>query len=55
MDVPLRLLPYHRLGEGKKDSLGKETRFDFSVPTDEHIEHIKTIIESYGLQVQIGG
>lgn len=54
-DVPLRLLPYHRLGEGKKDSLGKEMHFAFSVPTDENIEHIKAIIESYGLQVQIGG
>ena len=54
-DVRLRLLPYHRLGEAKNDSLGKDMNFSFSIPSDEHMHQVKTILESFGLQAQIGG
>lgn len=54
-DVPVRLLPYHRLGESKNDSLGKEMDFSIEIPTEEHMQHLKAIVESYGLTAQIGG
>ena len=54
-DVCLRLLPYHRLGEAKNDSLGKDMNFSFSIPSAEHMQQLKNILESFGLQVQIGG
>ena len=54
-DVPLRLLPYHRLGEGKAESLGKRANLEIGLPSDEHMQQLKTLAESFGLQVQIGG
>ena len=54
-DVPVHLLPYHRLGEAKNRSLGKEMNFSIEPPTDEHMEHLKKLVEEYGLQAQIGG
>ena len=54
-DVPVNLLPYHHLGESKNESLGKEINWSIEIPTDEHMEHLKAIVESYGLKAQIGG
>ncbi len=54
-DVPVNLLPYHRLGEGKAENLGKEVQFSADVPSDEHMNRLKSIVESYGLAVKIGG
>ena len=54
-DVGIHLLPYHRLGESKNDSLGKEMDFSIEVPSDEHMEHLKSIVEGFGLYSQIGG
>ena len=54
-DVPVHLLPYHRLGESKNESLGKEMDWSIDIPSDEHMEHLKAIVESFGLQSQIGG
>lgn len=38
----VELLPYHKLGEAKRNALGKET-FLFSPPTDEKSEELKAI------------
>lgn len=54
-DVQVHLLPYHRLGESKNESLGKEMDFSIDIPSDEHMQHLKAIVESYGLKAQIGG
>lgn len=55
MDVAVHLLPYHRLGESKNDSLGKEMNMGIEVPSDEHMQGLKSIVESFGLKSQIGG
>jgi len=54
-DVKIRLLPYHRLGESKNESLGKEMDMSIEVPSDEHMQRLKTIVESFGVCCQIGG
>ena len=54
-DVKVRLLPYHRLGESKNESLGKEMNFSIEIPSDEHMQALKAIVESYGLTAQVGG
>ena len=54
-EVEVDLLPYHRMGESKNDSLGKDMNFSIEVPSNEHMEHLKAIVESYGLKAQIGG
>jgi len=54
-DTRVCLLPYHRLGESKNESLGKEMDMSIDVPSDEHMNHLKDIVEKYGLTVQIGG
>ena len=54
-DVWLHLLPYHRLGESKNESLGKKPDLSIDVPSDEHMQELKALAESYGISVQIGG
>lgn len=54
-DVGIHLLPYHRLGESKNESLGKKMNLSIDIPTNEHMEHLKSIVEGYGLYAQIGG
>ncbi len=54
-DVKIRLLPYHRLGESKNESLGKEMDMSIEVPGDEHMNKLKAIVESFGVAAQIGG
>ncbi len=51
----MNLLPYHRLGESKNESLGKEVNWSIEIPSDEHMDHLKSIVESFGLKAQIGG
>jgi len=54
-DVHIHLLPYHRLGESKNASLGKKMDLSIEVPDDAHMQHLREIAESYGLQAQVGG
>ncbi len=54
-DVKIRLLPYHRLGESKNESLGKQMDFSIEIPEDSHMEELKALVESFGVQAQIGG
>lgn len=53
--VGVHLLPYHRLGESKNESLGKAMDLSVTVPSDEHMQELKALVESYGLYCQIGG
>ncbi len=50
------LLPYHRMGESKLNSL-EETQgyLDLEPPTQEHMEHLKGFFDALGLDSQIGG
>ena len=54
-DVPVHLLPYHRLGESKNESLGKEMDLSIEVPSDEHMQWLLEIVKNFGLDGQIGG
>lgn len=54
-DVKVRLLPYHRLGESKNESLGKEMDFSIPIPADAYMKELKAIVEGFGLPAQIGG
>lgn len=54
-DVAVNLLPYHRMGESKNESLGHEINWSIEIPTQEHMEHLKAIVEACGLPCQIGG
>ena len=54
-DVKVRLLPYHRLGESKNESLGKEMDLSIEIPSEEHMQALRSIVESYGLFAQVGG
>ena len=54
-DVRVCLLPYHRLGESKNESLGHEMDLSMEIPSDDHMQHLKEIVENYNLETQIGG
>jgi len=54
-DVGMHLLPYHRLGQSKIDSLGGSMDLSIDIPSDEHMLYLKTISERFGLKAQIGG
>jgi pyruvate formate lyase activating enzyme len=54
-DVAVNLLPYHRLGESKNQSLGRPSDMGIEPPSDEHMQHLKEIAEQYVSYVQIGG
>lgn len=53
--VPVHLLPYHRLGLSKSESLGQQGTDSIQVPDDAFMEGCKTIIESFGITAKIGG
>lgn len=52
----INLLPYHRFGKDKYDGLNREYLMgDVPSPTDEHMQKLKAVAESYGLECKIGG
>jgi len=54
--VQIHLLPYHNLGEHKHKSLELPGNvFSTKSPTDENMDKLTKILESYGLSVKIGG
>ena len=55
LEAPVHLLPYHRLGESKLESLGQTVKLNLEVPGQEHMERRKTVVEAQGVQAQIGG
>ena len=54
-DVSVNLLPYHRLDEGKSESLWRSQNLGLKIPDNEHLEHLKAIVESCGVSAKIGG
>ncbi|PNV60684.1 glycyl-radical enzyme activating protein [Clostridium sp. chh4-2] len=49
----VNLLPYHKLGEGKRDQLEyEETQFHTHVPSEEEMETLRQIIREYGITVK---
>ena len=52
----INLLPYHRFGKDKYIGLGRDYLMgDTPSPTDEHMQKLKAVAESYGLICKIGG
>ena len=50
------LLPYHRLGKDKYAGLGRHYALEEILPPpNEKMEHLKSVAETTGLFVQIGG
>lgn len=50
------LLPYHRMGESKLESLEAVDGFlNIKPPSDEHMQQLKGIFDALGLECQIGG
>ena len=50
------LLPYHRMGESKLESLEVEEGFlHIEPPTEAHMQHLKGFFDALGLDCQIGG
>lgn len=49
----VELLPYHKLGAHKWETMGEEYKLnDVNPPTKESLAHIKEILEGYGLTVK---
>lgn len=48
----VELLPYHRLGEGKKLQLEEDIDMESRTPSESEIEHLCNIIRSYGIEVK---
>jgi pyruvate formate lyase activating enzyme len=50
----VQILPYHRLGAVKYERLQRKYKLkSVEPPSNEHMDYCKTLIESYGLKVQI--
>ena len=55
-EVPLHLLPYHRLGESKGKSLEKsDYQLNVTPPDDRYMQERVALAESFGLTVHLGG
>lgn len=54
-DVSVNLLPYHRLGESKSESLGRPRSLGIEPPGSGDMEALKEIVAGHGVQVRIGG
>ena len=52
----LHLLPYHRLGQGKYDGLGREYKLDgIDLIPNEYMQELLEVAKKSGLECQIGG
>ena len=50
----VNLLPYHKLGTGKYKTVGKKYLLkEVEVPGEGHLEHLKRLIENYGLRCEV--
>jgi pyruvate formate lyase activating enzyme len=54
--IEVHLLPYHRMGETKHERMEQPSKsISVQPPSDERMEEIKEIFESFGLTVNLGG
>lgn len=52
----INLLPYHSFGRDKYEGLGRKYMMgDLPSPTDQQMQKLKKVAESYGLKCKIGG
>jgi pyruvate formate lyase activating enzyme len=52
----IELLPYHRFGEKKYERLGREyVLAGLQIPDEEHMQHLKGLMEGYGVAIKVGG
>ncbi|MBR6561445.1 MAG: glycyl-radical enzyme activating protein, partial [Oscillospiraceae bacterium] len=49
----LHLLPYHDLGEGKREQLGEGQAFRVGIPTAEHMERLREMLRSSGVGIPV--
>lgn len=54
-EVEINLLPYHRLGDSKRESLNFPMQQAIEIPSTDLIANLGKIVESYGLTVKFGG
>jgi len=54
-DVSVNLLPYHKLGESKSESLGRPRNLGIEPPSNSDMEALADIVSSHGVKVKIGG
>lgn len=47
----VHLLPYHNLGDGKREQLGIPSIFTSRIPTNEHMDHLRRILKEKDLSV----
>ncbi len=51
----ISLLPYHEGGKSKSEQMGRAYEFSGeTAPGDEHVEHLKQVIETAGIKASIG-
>jgi pyruvate formate lyase activating enzyme len=51
----ISLLPYHEGGKSKSDQIGQPYPLpEAKAPTDDHVEHLKGLIEEKGINAAIG-
>ena len=54
--TPVHLLPYHRLGETKHERMEQGNKsLAADPPSDEQMEEMREVYESFGLEVHLGG
>ena len=49
------LLPYHRLGNGKRHRLGRGHAFEAPAVPDARLEELARLVRRGGVRVEIGG
>lgn len=54
-DVRIHLLPYHKLGVSKSESLGRTDYLLLEPPSDAEMQRLLMVVRSHGLEGQIGG
>ena len=49
----MQLLPYHSYGASKYPTIGREYTFQSHTPSEEEMEHIRSVIAGYDVRVKI--
>ncbi len=54
-DTPVDLLPYHNMGESKRESLGRQPEFSAQIPEKSSMDAFVALVQEYGLACKTGG